>query len=151
MAGPFTGAKSNYLETSILDHVLGVAAFTAPTALHLGLTIQDPTESGAYEALYEPGPIAGTGGYNRAVVTTEFDAAAVGTVLGQTIGATSTMTGTITYGAASLDWGTITHWGLYDAATAGNMLYYGEFTTAKAINSGDTVQISSGDLTIEER
>jgi hypothetical protein len=35
-----------------------------------------------------------------------------------------------------------------DAATSGNVLFYGAVTTSKTIETGDTFQVSTGNLTI---
>lgn len=42
---------------------------------------------------------------------------------------------------------TYSHVSLWDAATAGNPLWYGALTASKAVTTGDTFTISSGDLT----
>lgn len=41
---------------------------------------------------------------------------------------------------------TLTHWGIYDAVTSGNLLYSGAFTTAKTFNIDDFPLIAAGDL-----
>jgi hypothetical protein len=55
---------------------------------------------------------------------------------------------TVTFDAATASWGTITHVAVMDAATSGNVLFYGAVTTSKTIDSGDTFQVTSGNLTI---
>ena len=42
----------------------------------------------------------------------------------------------------------ISHWGIYDALTAGNLLYSGAFTTPKTFNVDDFPVIGPGDLDI---
>jgi hypothetical protein len=44
---------------------------------------------------------------------------------------------------------TISHWSLWDAATAGNPLWYGALTTPAAMQTGDTFQITSLTLTLD--
>lgn len=51
---------------------------------------------------------------------------------------------------AVVDWGTITQWALVDAATNGNIWYYGSFQVSKLIQSGDVAQISPGSIKITE-
>lgn len=168
MPGPFTGAKSNFLEQELLDHVLGGdAGFSQPSALWLSLFTGDgseyPNEQGnsgnAAITTFEPVQIgggtnpgdAGYGNYARVDVTLEYGLSVTGAP-GQTVGATIKNTGVITFAVATEDWGSITRWGIYSAATAtANLYYYGDFTTAKTVNSGDTVQINSGGMIIEER
>lgn len=126
-------AASNYLELKLLDHALGTTTFTKPTNVYVGLHTGSPldTNLGANE-------ISTTStGYGRKVAA--FAAAASG--------AAST-NATITFDAATANWGTITHISIYDAATVGNLLFHGAVTTSKTIETGDTFQISSGNLTI---
>ena len=54
----------------------------------------------------------------------------------------------LTFAAATGAWGTITHFGTWDAATAGNFRGSGALTTPKAVNSGDTARFVAGALTI---
>jgi hypothetical protein len=41
----------------------------------------------------------------------------------------------ITFGPATANWGTIVAVGIFDAATGGNMLMYGNLATSKIVNS----------------
>lgn len=124
-------AASDYLELKLLDHALGTAAFTAPAAVYVGLHTGSPLDdnSGANE-------VSG-GSYARKAAT--FAAAS---------GGSASTNATVTFDAATANWGTITHIALYDASTAGNLLFHGAVTTSKTIETGDTFQISSGNLTI---
>ena len=46
-------------------------------------------------------------------------------------------------------WGTITHFGIYDAPTGGNLLFYAELTGgSKTVNAGDSVSFAGGALTV---
>lgn len=124
-------AASDFLELKLLDHSLGTAAYTAPTDVYVGLHTGSPADddSGANE-------ITGNG-YTRKVAA--FAAASAGS---------ASTNATITFDAATGNWGTITHISLYDASTSGNLLFHGAVTTSKTIETGDTFQISSGNLTI---
>lgn len=53
----------------------------------------------------------------------------------------------ITFAKATGSWGTITSFGIYDAATAGNYLGGGTLTTQKSPTTGDTPQYDAGQLT----
>ena len=57
---------------------------------------------------------------------------------------------TITFPTATASFGTITCIAIMDSDVegSGNVLFYGQVTTAKAIDTGDTFQISSGNLTV---
>lgn len=43
---------------------------------------------------------------------------------------------------------TVTHWGLFDAATGGNMWAYGDFTVGKTASIGTNIIIPVGDIVI---
>lgn len=81
--------------------------------------------------------IAGTGYAREALLPTDWAVAALGAI--ETINP-------VTFPAAGASWGTVTHVGLYDAATAGNLLWWGPMATPKLVNSGDTVTFPPGNL-----
>ncbi len=45
-------------------------------------------------------------------------------------------------------WGTITHVGIFDAVSSGNLMVYATLTASKAITTGDVFRVPSGDLDI---
>jgi hypothetical protein len=120
---------SNYLETEILDHVFGGAAYTAPSTLYLSLHTANPDEDGS-------GAEVSGGGYARQ------------TVAFTTSGNTTSNTAAVEYPTATADFGTVTHVGVYDAATAGNLLCYAALTSSKTIETGDVFRVPAGDLDI---
>ena len=124
-------AASDYLELKLLDHALGTTPYTAPTDVYVGLHTGSPLDdnSGGNE-------VSGNA-YVRKVAA--FASAASGS---------ASTNATITFDAATGNWGTITRISLYDASSAGNLLFHGAVTTSKTIETGDTFQISTGNLTI---
>jgi len=54
----------------------------------------------------------------------------------------------IDFGTATGSWGTITHFGIYDASTAGNLVHYGALSASKSVATDDQVQFSVGNLDI---
>ena len=132
-------AASNYLENKVLDHVLRNTAFTQPTALYLGLFVNT---SGSAAANLEEGTLTDE-------VTTSGSAYIRKTIaFGAASGGSAANSATVTFDAATANWGTITHVAVMDAETAGNVLFYGAVTTSKTIETGDTFQVSSGNLSI---
>lgn len=123
-------AASDYLENKVLDHVLKVASFTQPAALYIALYTAAPSDAGG-------GTEVSGGSYARQALT--FSAASAGT---------STSSATVTFPTATASWGTIGWIGIFDANTSGNLLFHGATTAAKTIDTGDTFQISAGNLTI---
>lgn len=123
-------AFSNYLENKILDHALGTLTYTKPTTVYVALFTTSPTDAAT-------GTEVTGGSYVRKAVT--FGSAASGA---------ASNSADVTFDVATASWGTVTHIGIYDAATAGNMLFHGAFTQSKAIASNDQFKIPAGNLTI---
>jgi len=120
---------SNFLETEILDHVFANNAYTSPSAVYVGLFTDNPDEGGT-------GTEVSGGSYVRQ--TASF------TVSGNT----ATTDAAVEFPTATANWGTITHIGIYDAETSGNLLAYSELDSAKTISSGDVLRIPTGDIDI---
>lgn len=55
----------------------------------------------------------------------------------------------IEFPTATAAWGTVTGWAIFDAASGGNMLWYGTLGTAKAITASDTILLHAGDLVLK--
>jgi hypothetical protein len=130
-------AASNYLENKVLDHVLSVSPYAQPGSLYVGLFTNT---SGNAAANLEEGTLTDEvsgGSYGRQSAT--FSAAS---------GGSASTSATLTFPAATANWGTITHVAVLDASTSGNVLFWGQVTTSKTIETGDTFQITSGNLTI---
>ena len=129
--------KSDFLELEILDHVLGNAAYTAPATVYVALFTAAPTDAGG-------GTEVTGGSYARAAVTnnaTNFPAAAAGAKSNGT---------EIAFAAATASWGTVVAFGVFDALTVGNLLYWGLVTPNKAVGNGDTAKFAIGDLDFTE-
>lgn len=122
---------SNYLETEILDHVFGGAAYTAPATLYLALHTANPDEDGS-----------------GAEVSTTGTAYARQTVAFTTTGNTTSNTAAVEFPTATANFGTVTHVGVWDASTAGNLLAYAALTSSKTIETGDVFRVPAGDLDI---
>lgn len=120
---------SNYLETKVLDHVFTNTAYTSPSAVYVALFTSNPAEDGS-------GTEVSGGGYARQAGSFSVS------------GNTATTTAAIEYPTATADYGTVTHVGIYDALTSGNLLAYAALTASKNISSGDVFRIPTGDLDI---
>lgn len=121
-------AISDYLENKLLDHSLGTLAYSAPAQVYLALHTATPGEAGS-------GAEVTGGSYSRKAI--DFGAASGGSA--------SNNAGVSFTGMPAV---TVTHIGLWDAATAGNLLFYGALTSSKTLNSGDTFTVQTGDLTV---
>ena len=54
----------------------------------------------------------------------------------------------IEFPTATASWGTAVAWGLYDALSGGNLMWYGDISTPKELLAGDIYRINSGNLTL---
>jgi|TARA_B110000259_G_scaffold182542_1_gene226295 hypothetical protein len=120
---------TNFLETEILDHVFAGAAYTAPSQHYLGLFTAAPGEAGGGTEL---------SGSAYARQTVDFS----------TSGATTSNDAAIEFPTATGSWGTVTHVGVFDAATSGNLMAYATLSSSKAIATGDVFRVPTGDLDI---
>lgn len=126
-------AASDYLENKLLDHALGTTAYQAPTAYLALFTASTGLETNTPSAEVSTNATA----YGRQAIS--FDAAS---------GGSADNSATVTFSAATANWGTITHVAIMDASQMGNVLFHGAVTTSKTIETGDTFQVSAGNLTI---
>ena len=122
---------SNYLEDAVLNHVFTNTALTSPTTVYVSLHTANPAEDASGAEVSTSGT-----GYARQSATFSVTSG------------TATTTAAVEYPTATASYGTVTHVGVWDASTAGNMLAYAALTTSKAISSGDVFRIPTGDLDI---
>ena len=122
-------AFSNYLENKILLHVLSNTAYTSPTTVYLGLHTADPTDAGS-------GTEVSGGSYARQSFASTIS------------GNAASNTSAIEFPTATGSWGTVTHVGVWDSLTTGNLLFHGALTASKTIASGDVFRVPAGDLDI---
>jgi len=121
---------SNYLENAIINAVLRNTTYTSPATVYVGLFTNDPTDA-------DSGTEVSGGSYARTSVT-----------FGAPSNGVSTNSADVTFPTATASWGEVTHVGLYDASTAGNLLFHTGLDTAKTIDSGDIFKITSGNLSV---
>lgn len=124
------GSISDHLENELLDHVFS-AAYTPPATVYLGLSTADPLDDAS--GLAEPSG----NGYSRKAIT--FGAAASREVA---------QSAEVSFDAATGAWGTITHWALFDADTAGNMMAHGALGTSKEVVDGNTPSVAASEVTV---
>lgn len=139
-----SGAKGNYLEGKLLDAVFSNAAFPSNATVYVALFTATPTGASG------SGTEATGSGYARLGVTnnaTNWPAATGGSPASKSNGTVLTMA------TATGDWSSaanMTSWGIFDAVTGGNLLYYGPLTENKPVLNGDTPSFAIGAITITE-
>ena len=123
-------AMSDYLENEILDHILGTGAYTMPTTVYVGLSTGSFNDDNSGTEL---------SGSNYARESISFGAATSGTASNDAA---------VEFNAATGSWNTVSHFGIFDALTSGNLLIHGALTASKVIETGDILKIAIGDMDI---
>lgn len=121
---------SNYLENELCDHMLGVGSFTMPATVYLACYTSNPADDNS-------GTEVSGSGYARQAIT-----------FGAASGGASLNTSAETFTASGGNFGTITHIGILDASTAGNLLVYGALTASKTVNDGESITFAVGSISV---
>jgi len=121
---------SNYLENALINGTLRNTTYTAPTTVYLALYTTDPTDA-------DTGTECSGTSYARQAIT-----------FGAPSNGVSTNSAAIEFPQAGGAWGTITHIGIRDALTVGNLLYHTPLDASKTIATGDVFRVAAGSLSV---
>lgn len=124
------GGWSDTLENQILDHFTGNGTWTPPATIYVALFIGDPDGAGSEVVAGDYARVAGS--------------------FGAASGGSCSNDGLIDFGEAASDWGEVTHFALYDAATLGNMQASGTLDATANITSGEDVSFPVGSLILTQ-
>ena len=128
-------AFTDYAENRLVDALFRGQSLGAPATWYVGLLTSACSDSAT-------GTEVSGGSYARVAVTASL-ANFAGT---QSAGSTTASSGTggvtsnnaaITFPAPTANWGTVSHYGFWDASTSGNQWLCVSLTTSKTINNGD--------------
>lgn len=120
-----SGGKSDYLELKLLDHVLGGADYTRPATVYVAVYTTKPSDAGG-------GTEVTGGAYARVTFTnngTNWPAASAGQKSNGVA---------ITFATATAPWGKCVAFGIFDAASSGNLLYWGELLGTQQVFTADS-------------
>jgi hypothetical protein len=123
-------AISNYLEDALINATLRNTSYTSSASVYVALFTTNPTDA-------DSGTEVSGGSYARVEAT--FDVPSNGS---------ASTNADVEFAQATGSWGTITHFGIYDAIENGNLLYHGALTESKTISTGDLFKIPTGSLTV---
>jgi len=121
---------ADFWEQEVLDHLFDIGAYSAPT-IYVGLSTADPLDDAS--GLAEPSG----NGYARV-------ACAAWSRSGSEVDNDSA----IEFPEASGSWGTVTHVGLFDALSGGNLMVSFALDSSQAVASGKTARFPAGDLNV---
>ena len=121
---------SNFLENALINATLRATTYTSPSTVYVALFTTDPTDANT-------GTEVTGGSYARTSVA--FAAPSNGA---------SASSADCTFPTCTSTWGTVSHIGIFDASTSGNLLYHTPLDTSKTIETGDIFKIASASLTV---
>jgi len=122
--------KSAYLRSALVKHAISKTAFTMPAGAYLALMTSDPT-------IANTGVEVTGGSYARQSIT--WGTEANGRIANS---------GTINF--TNLPSCTVTHWAIYDASSAGNLLYFGSFEINIVRTAGQAIDLVAGNIEVSE-
>jgi hypothetical protein len=123
-------AMSNYLENALINATLRNTTYTSPATVYVALYTSDPTDA------------------NTGTECTGASYARESMAFGAPSNGASTNSSDVEFDQATGAWGTITHFGILDALTSGNLLYHGALTSSKVIEDGDVFKFASAAVSV---
>lgn len=120
-------SMTDYLEDKILNAIFKGTSYTGPSNFYLALFTPDPGETTEVS----------DSAYARQLIT-----------FGDVTDGTVSNTNLIEFAPAAVNYGVITHVGIYDSQTGGNLLFYKKLTASIVAGQGVGVSIQIGDLTV---
>jgi hypothetical protein len=134
---------SDYLENKVLQHVFTGVAYTQPSGRYLALFTSTPGEN-------TPGTEVSGGAYVRQPVTFDVNTAfEIDPVGAPGVLVTAAINNAVVeFATATSGWGTVTHVGIFDASTSGNMLAFAALVNSRAITTGDIFRVPLNNLAI---
>jgi hypothetical protein len=122
---------SNYLANAVVNATVRNNSYTTPPTAYLALFLSNPTKDGT-------GLECSGASYSREPIT-----------MNAPVDGLSRNTNDIEFSPATSSWGEITHVGIYDALSGGNLLYFTELVTTKNIEAGDIFKIALDNLSLQ--
>lgn len=130
-------ALTNVQKAAVLNALYGRVPLNVPEKLYIGLSTTQPNSDGTN--FTEP---VGNG-YARVEVTNDNTTWENATVDNPSIKRNRIA---ILFNEATGPWGTITHWGIFDAPEGGNLLDWAPVVNPTSVGEGQQAQFRPGDL-----
>ena len=142
------GSWTDYLENKLIDFLFRGQTFSPPATLYVGLLTAACSDSSA-------GTEVSGGSYARVAVGSSLanwagTQSAGSTTASSGTGGTTSNNAAITFPSPTANWGSVTHFAIWDASSGGNQWLCQALTTAKTVNNGDAApSFAGGALTIQ--
>lgn len=130
-------SKTNYERNRALDTRYGDGTYSKPATVYLALFTAAPGVGGG-------GTEVSGGSYARQAITNDLANWA------DAVAGLKTNGVAVTFPAATVAWGTITHAAIFDALTAGNMQDFAALAASKTVQIGDVLQFAIGSISLQE-
>ena len=124
---------SDYLEEQLINHVFRGIPYTTPGVIHLALYSTDPTDADGGTEL----EVGTSPGYARITIT-----------MGAPTDGVSANTAELLFAAATGNWVAISHIGIRDESSAGNLLAHKALSAPVSVLSGNNFRVPVSDLEI---
>jgi hypothetical protein len=131
-----------YVDNALLQLLFNNTAFTALSNVYLALSTTTPSQTKGSTTPYWNFTEPSGNGYARvtiAATTANFPAPTTGSTYNNI---------SVSFPQATGSQGTVTYFGLFDAATGGNLLGYGALNTPQTIVSGNVLTFAVNQLTM---
>lgn len=139
-------ALSDYFENNVVDYTFRAQTWTIAANYFVGLSTAACSDSSVGTEV--------TGGsyarvsYARSLANWAGTQAAASTTASSGTGGVTSNNVAISFVTPTAGWGTVTHFFLSDASSAGNIIICQALTTSKTINNGDTVSFPIAAITV---
>lgn len=141
---------SDYLENKLVDFLFRGQALSNPV-IYVGLYTAAPSDAGGGTEVS-----TSSTGYARvkaaaggSMALTDWKSTQNDNVASTGTGGQTSNTNAVTFGSPTGNWGTITHFGIFDAVSGGNLLFWAALSQSKTVNNGDAApSFAAGQLTV---
>lgn len=124
-----------------------VVSRTLPV-LYVGLLTSAPSDAGGGTEISGNAYTRVKAAASAAQALTDFKSTQNDNLASTGTGGNTTNSISVSFPVPTATWGLATHFGIYDALTIGNLLFWGALTIPKTINQSDIVTFPAGTLSI---
>lgn len=145
---------TNFLRNALIDWFHRAESFTPPATMYVALCTTAPTAATPGTEVSTSGTSYGRVGITSSLLNWAGTQAALSTTVSSGTSGNTSNNSAVNYGTATASWGTVSHWEIYDAATAGNRLFYGTIVdgagspSPRTIATGDPVSFPASAIVV---